>query len=85
MGGIEIDTSGRTSLRGLWAAGESATGVHGANRLGGNGLSEALVFGRVAGCAAAEAASGRELSLRVRHHSPPFDERVSRQSVWKIC
>ena len=64
MGGIEIDTSGRTSLRGLWAAGESATGVHGANRLGGNGLSEALVFGRVAGRAAAEAASGRELSCK---------------------
>lgn len=62
MGGIEIDTSCRTSINGLWAAGETATGVHGANRLGGNGLSEALVFGRVAGRKAAEEAYGKRLS-----------------------
>lgn len=49
MGGIEIDTRCRTSVTGLFAAGETAGGVHGANRLGGNGLSEALVFGRIAG------------------------------------
>jgi L-aspartate oxidase len=46
MGGIKTDLDGRTSLRGLYAAGEAAcTGVHGANRLASNSLLEGLVFG----------------------------------------
>lgn len=53
MGGLRIDVHGRTTVPGLLAAGESAGGVHGANRLGGNGLSEALVFGKIAGRQAA--------------------------------
>lgn len=46
MGGVRTDLDGRTSLRGLYAAGEAAcTGVHGANRLASNSLLEGLVFG----------------------------------------
>ncbi len=54
MGGVAADTSGRTSLEGLYAVGECAsTGVHGANRLASNSLLEAAAFGECAGKAAA--------------------------------
>jgi len=54
MGGIRVEAeTGRTSVAGLYAAGEAAAGLHGANRLGGNSLSDLLVFGRRAGLAAA--------------------------------
>jgi len=57
MGGIATDADGRTSLAGLYAAGECAsTGVHGANRLASNSLLEAAVFGARAGHAAAQEA-----------------------------
>jgi L-aspartate oxidase len=53
VGGIVTDLEGRTTLAGLYAAGEcAATGVHGANRLASNSLLECLVFGRRAGLAA---------------------------------
>lgn len=55
MGGIRVDPETcQTSLKGLYAAGEVACGLHGANRLGGNSLSDILVFGRRAGMAAAD-------------------------------
>ncbi len=47
MGGIQVDSTGRSSVRGLWACGEvAATGVHGANRLASNSLLEGLVYAR---------------------------------------
>ncbi|MBI4081220.1 MAG: FAD-binding protein [Candidatus Lambdaproteobacteria bacterium] len=49
MGGVQIDTRCRTELEGLFVAGEDAAGVHGANRLGGNGVAESTVFGGIAG------------------------------------
>jgi succinate dehydrogenase / fumarate reductase flavoprotein subunit len=57
MGGIRVDgDTAQTTLPGLFAAGECAAGLHGANRLGGNSLSDLLVFGRRAGLAAAKQA-----------------------------
>lgn len=58
MGGVKIDPLGATSVPGLFAAGEIAGGLHGANRMGGNALSETLVFGARAGSAAARWAAG---------------------------
>ena len=49
MGGVEFDADCSTSLPGLFAAGEDTGGVHGANRLGGNGVANSTVFGAVAG------------------------------------
>ncbi len=58
MGGIRVEPdTGETSRHGLYAAGEVAGGMHGANRLGGNSLSDLLVFGQRAGAAAAAAAA----------------------------
>jgi succinate dehydrogenase / fumarate reductase, flavoprotein subunit len=55
MGGVDTDVWGRTSMPGLYAAGECAcVSVHGANRLGGNSLLETVVFGRRSGAAAAQ-------------------------------
>jgi succinate dehydrogenase / fumarate reductase flavoprotein subunit len=62
MGGIRVDAeTAQSSVAGLFAAGEAAVGLHGANRLGGNSLSDLLVFGRRAGLAAAEYAKGSEM------------------------
>jgi L-aspartate oxidase len=67
MGGVKTDTHGRTTLAGLYAAGEVAcTGVHGANRLASNSLLEGLVFGARAGAAAIDDSSSglpRRLAL----------------------
>ena len=55
MGGIRVEAeTAQSSVPGLFAAGEAAAGLHGANRLGGNSLSDLLVFGRRAGLAAAD-------------------------------
>ena len=60
MGGVRVEAdSAATTVPGLFAAGEVAGGMHGANRLGGNSLSDLLVFGRRAGIGAAEFASER--------------------------
>jgi succinate dehydrogenase / fumarate reductase flavoprotein subunit len=59
MGGIEVDPdTGSASVPGLFAAGECSGGMHGSNRLGGNSLSDLLVFGRRAGAGAVEYIDG---------------------------
>src|SRR5215208_4761201 len=57
MGGVVIDEDCQTSVPGLLVAGEDAGGVHGANRLGGNGVAESTVFGAIAGETAARDAA----------------------------
>ena len=59
MGGVVIDSACRTAIEGLFAAGEDTGGVHGANRLGGNGVAESTVFGGLAGDAVAAFVLGR--------------------------
>jgi succinate dehydrogenase / fumarate reductase, flavoprotein subunit len=66
MGGILVEAeTGATSLPGLYAAGEAAAGLHGANRLGGNSLTDLLVFGRRTGRAASEHAGARSVQTPV--------------------
>jgi fumarate reductase flavoprotein subunit len=59
MGGVVVDTACRTAIDGLFAAGEDTGGVHGANRLGGNGVAESTVFGGIAGDVMADFVAGR--------------------------
>src|SRR5439155_26679852 len=84
MGGVrvEADTTA-TAVPGLFAAGEVAAGLHGANRLGGNSLSDLLVFGRRAGLYAAEyarscpdqpAIDSAEIDSATRDMLSPFDQ-----------
>jgi succinate dehydrogenase / fumarate reductase flavoprotein subunit/fumarate reductase flavoprotein subunit len=70
MGGIRIDRDGFTNLEGLFAAGEDSSGVHGANRLGGNGVAESTVYGARVG----DAVAGWVKSAK---HSEPKPEQIS--------
>jgi fumarate reductase flavoprotein subunit len=62
MGGVVCDPDTRTALRGLFVAGEDAGGVHGANRLGGNGVANSTVYGGIAGEVMAAFAAGAPLA-----------------------
>jgi fumarate reductase (CoM/CoB) subunit A len=63
LGGLKIDSDGRTPVEGLFAAGETAGGIHGGNRIGGSALSASLVYGRRAGKKAAALAKGARVDL----------------------
>jgi succinate dehydrogenase / fumarate reductase, flavoprotein subunit len=68
MGGVWVDAETHgTDVEGLYAVGECATGVHGANRLGGNSLTECVVFGRLVGAEAARWAA--KLDVQARDHA----------------
>ncbi len=71
IGGVTVDRQGRSSMPGLWAAGEAtSSGLHGANRLASNSLLEGLVYGAHAGAAASRAAqeeASKMVALPIRH------------------
>jgi succinate dehydrogenase / fumarate reductase, flavoprotein subunit len=68
MGGVWVDAETHaTEVEGLYAVGECASGVHGANRLGGNSLAEAVVFGRIVGAEAARWSA--QLDVQARDHA----------------
>jgi succinate dehydrogenase flavoprotein subunit len=84
MGGVKVEAdTAQSSLAGLFAAGEAAAGLHGANRLGGNSLSDLLVFGRRAGLAAAQhakttsapALDAKEIAAAERELLTPFERK----------
>ena len=93
MGGVQVNADTEaTSVLGLYAAGEAAAGLHGANRLGGNSLSDLVVFGRRAGIAASEyVASGDaavgfnqgEVDEAIREALAPF-ERAEGENPYDI-
>lgn len=77
IGGVVVDQAGRTTLPGLWAAGEvTSSGLHGANRLASNSLLEGLVFGAHAG----RAASQEALSVREQYQVLPVENRRDEQN-----
>jgi L-aspartate oxidase len=85
MGGVAVDVDGRSSLPGLYAVGEcSCTGLHGANRLASNSLSECFVFGgRAATAALGEEAPPRRPNPPRWRFEPPTDE--TRDAVWRYA
>jgi L-aspartate oxidase len=85
MGGIAVDLEGRSSLPGLYAVGEcSCTGLHGANRLASNSLSECFVFGRRAARAAAEETAPADRPAPGPWRFEPPNE-ATRDSVWRLA
>jgi L-aspartate oxidase len=85
MGGIAVDLDGRSSLAGLFAVGEaSCTGLHGANRLASNSLSECFVFGARAARAALEETPARNRpSPGDWRFRPPTE--ATREAVWRLA
>jgi len=85
MGGVAVDLDGRSSLPGLYAAGECAcTGVHGANRLASNSLTECFVFGQRAAMAGVEeSADPSPPPMPEWRFDPPTAD--TREAVWRLA
>jgi succinate dehydrogenase/fumarate reductase flavoprotein subunit len=67
LGGLKVDINGQTPVNGLFAAGETAGGIHGGNRIGGSALSASLVYGRRAGKRAAALVKEEYTNLEMDH------------------
>src|SRR3954453_21029915 len=90
MGGIRIDAGCHTNIEGLFAAGEDAGGVHGANRLGGNGVADSIVFGARAGDTMAEYIGSQLSSIGSRPNDSsrkpiPDSRQPSESQIQEIC
>ncbi|MEY4136172.1 MAG: succinate dehydrogenase flavoprotein subunit [Actinomycetota bacterium] len=83
MGGVEVDadTQELIGIKGVYAAGEAGGGLHGSNRLGGNSLSDLLVFGRRAGLFAAEYVSSAKNEGKA---TPLTDAEISAATAWAL-
>ncbi|MFO7952937.1 MAG: FAD-binding protein [Bacillota bacterium] len=79
-GGLIIDHLCQTDLPGLFAAGEVVGGLHGADRLGSNALSEALVFGKIAGKQAGEFCTNQPSENPGRHFTSTLENRVNKET-----
>jgi succinate dehydrogenase / fumarate reductase flavoprotein subunit len=78
MGGVRVDAeTGATTVPGLYAAGEVAAGLHGANRLGGNSLSDLLVFGKRAGDGAAAGAKKSAKAAKAKLDPREIDDAIT--------
>jgi succinate dehydrogenase/fumarate reductase flavoprotein subunit len=83
MGGIRVTTNMETRIKGLYAAGEAVGGANGANRLSGNAITEAFVFGERAGSSAARAVQQTSIAwnqIAVDAHAEPIRELIRRRS-----
>lgn len=79
MGGIKINEQGAASIQGVYAAGECTGGLHGANRLAGNALSENQVFGAIAGAGAAEYALASNKNNNIQERIPSLEDEHMKQ------
>lgn len=86
QGGVKINEQARTTVPGLWAAGETAGGQHGANRPGGNALLDCQVFGKIAGVAAARAtpSAGADDAAFLKKEIQRFGNRLSGMASGEI-
>jgi len=79
LAGIKIDTNGETTVPGIYAAGENATGIHGAGRLSGNGLTACVVMGRTCGKNASEyAKNARHQCMSDMEENPVSFEQIEK-------
>jgi succinate dehydrogenase/fumarate reductase flavoprotein subunit len=98
MGGAEVNDQGQTGMQGLYACGEVIWGIHGANRRGGNALTECVVMGRIAGESAAKHTKSDKritthkddkglggVSGKTEPHGPPVSLREIRRRIRDIA